>query len=409
MLKKRGVLLCVMTLLLLVFSSAQAANVLMEIGRSPFHKPPLTSTEELLAMLQSKDTEVRKGFELSGRSELFVPFMSQVTSAPIRTVEYQKGSWFEWMFYKRKGVGTVKVMKDVTWGNEVPFVGFEIDIEHEGSIHTFVIPLGCGNVALMASRPVPPQPVVVQPPPVLPPPNQSPICAMSVTPVKAFCGEIIAVDAGTSTDSDGKVVGMNIAFVDAQGQVVGEQVVDGSLAATVAMPCGKNTLRVTVVDDAGAVGDSAACSTTVEGMKRFRPVADVGYFRQYDPADYLFGRVGLEYRLSEEFSILGMVGAAPLFRGRDGRSAGLIDLFGEYSFAERYFTHFGVGAWLTNGDSDNDLEDSQLDLIVGVGRRVFGESEGLNGSLFFEVRSAPDELDGLYDFGRFGIGLRLRF
>ena len=95
--------------------------------------------------------------------------------------------------------------------------------------------------------------------------------------------------------------------------------------------------------------------------------------------------------------------------GLDGESAFLVDLLGEYSFASRYFVDLGVGGWITDGDDDNAAENSQLDLVAGFGARVYGEPEDFNASLFVEVRSAFDELDGLYDYGRFGVGVRLRF
>jgi len=409
MLKKRGVVLWIIALaMIMTVSGVQAATVLTEMGRSPFHQPPLTSAEDLLAMLHNNDQEVKKGFELAERAELYQPFMEKVFTTTIEVVEFPNGSWFEWMFYKKKGKGSVKIAKDVTWANETPFQGFQFDIEHQGSIHTFVIPLACGNVALMGSRPVP-QPFVA-PAPVLPPPNQSPQCAATVAPIRAFCGEMVAVDATASSDPDGTLVKKKITFINSQGEVLSEQLIEGGvLLSSVALPCGTNTLQVTVVDNDGAEATSAACTQVVEGVKRIRPIADAGIFYQWDPATYLFGRAGLEYRLSEDFSVLGMVGWAPRIHGSDGRSAGILDLLGEYSFGQRYFTHFGVGAWLTNGDSDHDAEDSQLDLIAGLGARVFGEPEAFNGSLFLEVRSAPDELGDFADFGRVGLGLRLRF
>jgi hypothetical protein len=401
---KRRVLFCSIFILLMALSSnVYAANVLMQIGRSPFHKPPLTSQADLIAMVQSKKAEVEKGFKLAGNGELYAPFAEQIGSAEIAKVEYGKGTHFEWMFYKRKGVGTVKVMKDVTWGNQTPFTGFQLDIEYNGSIYTFVVPLGCGNVALMGStvKPV----AAAAPPP--PPRNQDPQCSMSVSPAQAFCGEMVTIDASSSTDADGKITQMKVAFVDAKGQVVSEKVVDGTVT-TVAMPCGNTNMQVTVTDNDGAQATSPQCAAGMVGMKRVKFLADAGYIRQFDPAHYLFGRVGLEYKFTEQWGVLGLIGGAGHLEGIDGKSAFLADLLGEYSFS-RYFADFGIGGWITDGDDDNPAEDSKLDLIAGFGARVFGEPEGFNGSLFFEVRTAPDEIDELIDYGRFGIGMRFRF
>ena len=403
--KKQIVAVVGSLLLLCSVSMVQAATTLMEIGRSPFHQPPLTSPADLITMVQTKAAEVEKGFALAGRSDLYEPFMAQLPGADIQTVNFEKGSYFEWMFYKKKGKGSVKVVRDVTWGNDKTFPGFQFDITQDNVIYTFVVPLGCGNVALMSGRtvePVPAAPVVVAPPP-----NQAPQCGMTVSSVRAFCGEIITVDASGSTDSDGDIAKMTIAFVDDQGQVVSEKVIDGGLVAQVPVPCGTNKLKVTLEDNDGAVSEPSQCVADVTGMKRIRGIADVGYYRQFDPAHYLFGRVGLEYLLNEDWSLLGLIGGAGQIGGYDGDHALLIDALAEYKFASRYFVDFGVGGWITDGNQDLDTEDSQLDGILGFGARVYGEPDAFNVSLFAEVRSAFDE--NLYEYGRFGVGVRFRF
>lgn len=398
-----------MVVLLGMLSGAQAATTLMQIGRSPFHQPPLTSVDDLLAMIQAKQEEVKKGFALAGRSDLYAPFMEQITESQIESVEFQKGSTFEWMFYKKKGKGNVRVVKDVTWGNETTFTGFKFDIDKDGNRYTFAVPYGCGNIALIGMSKIPAVAVVPAPAPVSTPQNQPPTCGVTVTPVEALCGATTIVDASNSTDSDGSITQMSVVVVDAQGQVVSEQVVDSTTLVTeIAMPCGVNTVKVTVTDNDGESATSAQCNVNVSGSSRTRFIADVGYYRQFDPAHHLFGRVGLEYKLNEDFSILGMVGGAPHIDGTDGKSAFIADLLGEYSFS-RYFIDFGIGGWITDGDDDIDAEDSQLDLIAAFGARVYGEPESFNASLFAEVRSGVDELDELVDYGRFGFGVRFRF
>ncbi len=393
-------------------SGAQAATTLMQIGRSPFYQPPLTTADSLIAMVQSQRNAVKKGFEKAGRPELFAPFTSQVGSVQIDTVEFQKGDNFEWMFFKKKGKGAVRVAKDVTWGNDKPFTGFQFDIESEGKVYTFVVPLGCGNIAMMGVKEMVAAPPVDAPPvdaPVVVAPNKAPECGMTVVPTEAFCGEMISVDATSSSDPDGEITRMSIAVIDAQGQVVSEKVIEGGgLAGEVAMPCGANTIRTTVTDNDGESATSAACSVNVNGMERIGFLADVGYYNMPDPGNYLFGRVGMEYKFTENWGILGMIGGAPHIGGYDGVSAFLIDLLGEYSFS-RYFVNMGVGGWISDGDDDLETEDSQLDFIVGAGARIYGEPEDFNASLFLEVRAAFDEFDDFVDYGRFGFGVRFRF
>jgi len=394
----------IMALLLVSVSAADAATTLMEIGRSPFHQPPLKTKEDLVAMLKAKNPEVAKGFALAGRSDLYEVFMDQVTKTKIELVQFPKGSQFAWMFYKQKGKGTVRIVKDCTWGNDKPFPGFKFSVDKAGVRYTFVIPLGCGNVALMEESKIPEVAAVP------PPPNKPPQCGMTVTPAKTYCGDNVTVDARTSTDPDGEIAKMTIAFVDGSGKTVSQKVVEGkTLMSEVAVPCGTNTLKVTVVDNKGLEASSPACAVQVTGINRMRFIGDLGYYRQFDPSNYLFGRVGLEYKFTDQFALLGMIGGAPEVHGKDGGSAFLADLLAEFSFASRYFVDLGVGGWITNGDSDLPGENSQLDMIAGFGARVYGEPEQFNASLFVEARSAFDEIDEMGRYGRFGLGVRFRF
>ncbi len=400
--KKHILSLFVLALVLVSLSVANAATTLVEIGRSPFHQPPLKTQEDLLTMLKAKNPEVAKGFALAGRSDLYEVFMDQVFKTKIELVQFPKGSHLEWMFYKKKGKGTVRIVKDVTWGNDKPFSGFKFAVDKDGIRYVFVIPLGCGNVALMEESKIP---VVA----ALPPANKPPQCGMTVTPVKAFCGEMFTVDARNSSDPDGEISKMTIAVVDEGGKTVSQKVVEGkTLTGEVAMPCGTNTVKVTVADNKGLEATSPACAVQVTGINRIRMIGDVGYYRQFDPSNYLFARGGIEYKLSEQFAILGMLGWSPEVHGKDGASAVIADVLAEYSFS-RYFVDFGFGGWITNGDEDLDAENSGLDLIAGFGARVYGEPEKFNASLFVEVRSAVDEMGDIADYGRFGLGVRFRF
>ncbi|MCK5516201.1 MAG: hypothetical protein KAI39_04935 [Desulfobulbaceae bacterium] len=404
----------------LLLTTAQAATTLRVIGRSPFYQPPLTSVDDLKQMIRIEETDVKRGFDLTPQADLFPVFMDQVFKAEIETVAFEKGSKFEWMLYKKKGKGAVRVVKDVTWGSEKPFTGYKFYIDTDGNRYTFAVPLGCGNIAFMGMRAIPavavvppveltPTPTLKTTPTPIPPANQPPRCGLVVTPIKAFCGDMITIDATSSTDADGKVEKMSVVFVDSQGQVISEKVVDGPVLQTeVAMPCGNNTLKVTVTDNDGEDGASPECTVNVTGVSRVGFLADVGYFHQFDPGHYLFGRIGLEYKFTEDWSLLGLVGGAAQVDGLDGESAFLIDVLAEYKWS-RYYVDFGAGGWITDGDDDNPAENSQLDLIVGLGARVYGEPDAFNTSLFVEVRSATDELDEIGDYGRFGFGVRFRF
>ena len=149
-----------------------------------------------------------------------------------------------------------------------------------------------------------------------------------------------------------------------------------------------------------------------------RFVADMGYLRLSDPADYGFGRIGAEYALNQRLSFLGMIGGAAKFDGSDGEDAWLIDLMVQYNVLflrvadvwNPVFLGFGLGGWMSSdGDDDIASEDSDVDIIAQIGAQIFGHPDGFNTSIFLEARSGVDELDSLSQYGRFGVGLRFRF
>ncbi len=382
---------------------ASSATTLMQIGRSPFHQPPLTDVSSLLNMVEMKNDDIRRGFIKAGLPQLHQPFVEQLATANVVRVDYEKGSHFEWMLFKKKGKGSVRVAKDVTWGSDETFPGYQFDIKDDGMIYTFVVPFGCGNIALMGVRPVS-KPVVA---PVIP--NQAPNCQMSVTPAKAFCGDTVMVDASASNDPDGEIVKTRVEVVFPDGTVDSTQEVDGVSVARVVVPCGTSTIRATVVDNEGEMSAGSMCTTEVTGAKRLVPVVDAGYYHMPDPGNYLFGRFGLQYKFDESWSVLGMVGGAAHIDGIDGVSAFTVDLLGEYAFGSRYFVNMGVGGWISDGDEDLATENSQLDFIAGMGARVYGEPDDFNASLFVEVRAAFEEFDEFIDYGRFGFGVRFKF
>lgn len=148
----------------------------------------------------------------------------------------------------------------------------------------------------------------------------------------------------------------------------------------------------------------------VESKLRF--IGDLGYYKQTDPADYAFGRVGVEYPLTERFSVLGMVGVAGQVKGDDGDDALMLDVIAQCNWKAgdvNGFAGLGLGGWITSGDVDDDSGDTDIDIIANVGARVYGDPKAFNASVFLEMRSAVDEFDGLAEYGRFGAGVRFQF
>ena len=148
-----------------------------------------------------------------------------------------------------------------------------------------------------------------------------------------------------------------------------------------------------------AAAGSAASMSTAKCPGNL--VVDTGFSYQFDPASYLFARIGYEFPLFDKLSLLAFVGGSFRVHGKDGGSAFIADAILDYHWWNRLSFGLGAGFWSGNG--------GQMDLIANLGFLLFGDPNSFNGTLFLEGRSAVDELGSLHDQGRFGLGMRFRF
>lgn len=173
-------------------------------------------------------------------------------------------------------------------------------------------------------------------------------------------------------------------------------------------------------DDPYAKGCPAECQEldcfTNSAINPLRFIGDIGYLRLSDPADFLFGRLGIEYSpyagtSYENISYLLMVGAAHKLDGSDGDDALLIDALAQYNWSGAFdgFIGLGLGGWISSGDDDLDSEDTDLDILANIGARVYGDPDAFNASVFLEARNAVDELSDMSKYGRFGAGIRFQY
>ena len=152
---------------------------------------------------------------------------------------------------------------------------------------------------------------------------------------------------------------------------------------------------------AGEKGAAAAGMTASTAKFPGGFVADAGLSYQFDPATYLFARIGYEFPLIDKLSLMAYLGGSFRIHGDDGGSAFMADVILDYHWWNRLSFGLGAGYWSGN--------DGQLDLIANLGFLMFGTPTSFNGTLFIEARSAIDELKHLNEQGRLGLGIRFRF
>lgn len=392
--KKKLFLLLGVCLIIVCASSAIAAVSLKRLGAHPFSQP-MTSEADLRSLVKNRSADLQAGFAKAGYPDLYKEFSAQFPTAAIDSVKIAPGQQFDWMLFRNKGTGAVKVVKDVTWDGKSSFDAYRFYIDREGKRYEFIVPLECGNLSLMKVGVVP-----VPPPPV----NRNPACKMTLSSTEITCGKVISVDATGSTDTDGTISEVVFQLLDASNKVVAEKRDnEAPFIQELTVPCGSSqyTVKTVVIDNKGAQSSPAECTQTVTVAERKGgPVADIGISHMPDPATYVFGRVGYEVPLTEKLYAMGLLGGYVRFEGDDGDDAFTVDALLNYYFTEKLFIGAGAGFW--SGD------DGEVDLILNAGYQLYEKPGTMKMSLFLEGRSYADDF-GERDTTRYGAGLRFRF
>ena len=401
MTKKSLLTLVGICLLTACTSSAFAAVTLKRLGEHPFSRKPMSTEADLRQMVEKHNTDVKKGFDKAGNPELYAEFYAQFPTTKVEMVEVAPGEQFSWMIFRKSGTNQIKAVKDVTWGGESAFSAFRFYLDVAGQRYEFIVPLACGNLALKSIAPVQ-EPVAV---------NQPPVCSMTLSANEIKCGQVVTVDASGSSDPDGSIAEVVFQVLDASNQVVAEKR-DNEAPFVQDLPIGcessQYTVKAVVIDNAGAQSSPSDCSQTVMVAKsKGAFVADVGLAHQFDPATYLFGRVGYEYPLAEKLYVLGMIGGFAVLDEEENEldpedidSAFTVDALLNYYFNEKMFAGGGLGFWSGH--------DGEVDLILNTGYLVYENPEVMKMSVFLEGRCEADELVSSRAT-RLGAGLRFHF
>jgi hypothetical protein len=204
-LRKSAVLFVVMALVAFTAMSYAQTTKLKRIGLYTFAeiKGQVPTPEVMKSLFDRYAADIKTGFDLAGSSEFYEPFMEQMKTAEWKDTTLPVGETLPWMLFKSHD--QVKVARNVEWAGKDPLPVFLIPVKKDWKIYDFIVPKGCGNIAMSAKAPVD-----VYPPAV---------CNLVVTPARANANDPITVDmSGTQYAKS-----MTVEVFDAQGQKLATQ------------------------------------------------------------------------------------------------------------------------------------------------------------------------------------------
>ena len=197
-LRKSVVLFVVMALVVLTAMSFAQTTKLKRIGLYTFCtvKGQAPTPATMKGLFEIRAADIKTGFDLAGNSELYQPFMDQMKTAEWTDTTLPIGEVLPWMLFRSHE--QVKVARNIEWAGKEPLPVFIVPVTKDWKQYEFVIPHGCGNIALSSKVTDLIQPAV---------------CSLTVTPARANANDPITVDMSGSLNAKS----MTVEVTDAQG------------------------------------------------------------------------------------------------------------------------------------------------------------------------------------------------
>ncbi len=203
-LRKSMLMFVVMALVVFTAMSFAQTTKLKRVGLYTFctvkGQEPTPAT--MKGLFDAHAADIKTGFDLAGTPELYEPFMTQMKTAEWVDTTLPVGGTLPWMLFKSHD--QVKVARNIEWAGKAPLPVFIVPIRKDWKQYEFVIPKGCGNIALSGK-------VTDLIPPA--------VCSLTVTPARANVNDPITVDMSGSQYAKS----MTVEVMDAQGQKLATQ------------------------------------------------------------------------------------------------------------------------------------------------------------------------------------------
>ncbi len=136
---------------------------LKTLGRAPL-APNLQTTDEVRLVLKKNNEAIGRALDCFPGGALgeavYLKLYENVDSFVMQLQQIPVGQKMDWMIYRNGGL-----LKNVRWVGNAPIDAFVFDVEAEGKLFQFAVPLRCGNISLISMKEIPIPAPVVQPEP----------------------------------------------------------------------------------------------------------------------------------------------------------------------------------------------------------------------------------------------------
>lgn len=233
-------------------------------------------------------------------------------------------------------------------------------------------------------------------------PKLPPSCNLSVQPDKGYVGQVFKLDAGGSSDPDGKVVKAEFS-VNGETQTVTEP---PFVWETKIRKTGHYSFTAKVTDDDGLVSTNSCQVSPVDVQKRLYFVAEAGpMIAKGTYIGYLFGRLGLAYLIvPEKLDVLLTGGYAFKLGDSQRHQSHFLGNLLLIAHQKKFFAGAGLGY---HGRVRDDWK-AGLDVVGNIGYEMFRKFN-MVGSLFGEARLPVQSGVEIKDAHELLLGFRLLF
>jgi hypothetical protein len=146
--KKTHIFLIIGLFILTSLNTFGQTKKLRNVGRYKFIpiSAGTAAPEVMKAMLEKYPDDIKRGFEVAGAPDLYVPFMEQVRQSAYREGELAVGDIMEWMVFRSQG--QIKVVRDLEWAGGEPLQVYSFTVSEGGNNYEIIMPISCGNISL---------------------------------------------------------------------------------------------------------------------------------------------------------------------------------------------------------------------------------------------------------------------